>query len=152
MEFIKYSIDKYRAMQYNMNKCSYERRSKNIIMYDEDVIENGCPNHTAHPEVPLRISERLPSEEEMYNLAELFKLFGDSTRIRILCALMERELCVCQIADTLKMTQSAISHQLRVLKQGSLVKFRREGKTIFYSLRDDHVRTIISQGIDHVEE
>ncbi|MBP3348408.1 MAG: winged helix-turn-helix transcriptional regulator [Clostridia bacterium] len=121
-------------------------------MHTDDTIEVGCPNHDHHPEVPLSVSQKLPSEEEMYLLAELFKLFGDSTRIRILCALFERELCVCQIADTLEMTQSAISHQLRILKQGSLVKFRREGKTILYSLADDHVRTIINQGINHIEE
>lgn len=121
-------------------------------MYADDTIETDCPNHTHHPEIPGKISERLPSEEEMYLLSELFKLFGDSTRIRILCALAEKELCVCQIADTLEMTQSAISHQLRILKQGSLVKCRRDGKTIFYSLADNHVRTIISQGIDHIEE
>lgn len=121
-------------------------------MYADDTIEIDCPNHTHHPEIPCRISEKLPSEEEMYLLSELFKLFGDSTRIRILCALAEKELCVCQIADTLEMTQSAISHQLRILKQGSLVKCRRDGKTIFYSLADNHVRTIISQGIDHIEE
>lgn len=121
-------------------------------MYADDTIETDCPNHANHPEIPENISERLPSEEEMYLLSELFKLFGDSTRIRILCALAEKELCVCQIADTLEMTQSAISHQLRILKQGSLVKCRRDGKTIFYSLSDNHVRTIINQGIDHIEE
>ncbi len=122
------------------------------IMYHDDTIETDCPNHSHHPEIPEIVSERLPSEEEMYLLSELFKLFGDSTRIRILCALAEKELCVCQIADTLEMTQSAISHQLRILKQGSLVKCRRDGKTIFYSLADSHVKTIINQGIDHIEE
>lgn len=123
-----------------------------MFMRTDDTMEIGCPNHTHHPEIPLSVSERMPSEEEMYELAELFKLFCDSTRIRILCALFEKELCVCQIADTLEMTQSAISHQLRILKQGSLVKCRRDGKTIFYSLADDHVRTIINQGINHIEE
>ncbi len=122
------------------------------FMHTDDTLEIGCPNHHEHPEIPLAISEQMPSEEEMYNLAELFKLFGDSTRVRILCALFEKELCVCQIADTLEMTQSAISHQLRVLKQGSLVRSRRDGKTIFYSLADDHVRTIINQGINHINE
>ena len=121
-------------------------------MYRDDTFETDCPNHHDHPEIPQAVSLKLPSEEEMYELAELFKLFGDSTRMRILCALFEKELCVCQIADTLEMTQSAISHQLRVLKQGSLVKCRRMSKTILYSLAEDHVKTIIHQLIEHVEE
>ena len=88
----------------------------------------------------------------LYDLAELFKIFGDSTRIKILYALFESEMCVCDIAQLLNMTQSAISHQLRSLKQSKLVKYRREGKTVFYSLADAHVRTIINQGLEHVEE
>lgn len=91
-------------------------------------------------------------EEILYSLAELFKVFGDPTRIRILYVLSRKELCVQDIADELHMTQSAISHQLRILKQMSLVKFRREGKTIFYSLADDHVATIMNQGLEHVCE
>lgn len=91
-------------------------------------------------------------EDALYDLAELFKVFGDSTRIRILFVLFEKEVCVCEIAETLKMTQSAISHQLKILKQSKLVKGRREGKSIFYSLADDHVRTIIQQGMDHIAE
>ena len=90
--------------------------------------------------------------ETLYKLADLFKIFSDSTRIRILDILIKGELCVQDIADALEMTQSAISHQLRVLKQAHLVKSRREGKTIYYSLADDHVRTIIAQGRDHIEE
>ena len=96
--------------------------------------------------------ETLPEETELYDLAELFKVFGDSTRIRILFVLFEAEVCVCDLAKVLNMTQSAISHQLRILKQNKLVKNRREGKSIFYSLADDHVRTIINQGRDHIEE
>lgn len=91
-------------------------------------------------------------ENELYDLAELFKVFGDSTRIRILFALFEEELCVCDIATRLTMTQSAISHQLKILKQSKLIKSRREGKLIYYSLADDHVRTMIYQGLEHVEE
>ena len=91
-------------------------------------------------------------EDALYDLAELFKVFGDSTRIRILFVLFEKEVCVCEIAETLMMTQSAMSHQLKILKQSKLVKGRREGKSIFYSLADDHVRTIIQQGIDHIAE
>ena len=94
----------------------------------------------------------MPGEEALYDLAELFKVFGDSTRIRILYALFEAELCVYDIAEILNMTQSAISHQLRVLKQAKLVKFRREGKTVYYSLADDHVRTIIGMGMEHLCE
>ena len=94
----------------------------------------------------------MPSEDELYDLAELFKVFGDSTRIRILFVLFESEVCVCDLAEALNMTQSAISHQLKILKQNKLVKGRREGKSVFYSLADDHVRTIIEQGIDHIAE
>lgn len=91
-------------------------------------------------------------EETLYSLAELFKVFGDPTRIRILHTLSKEELCVQDIADKLSMTQSAISHQLRILKQSALVKFRRDGKTIYYSLADDHVATIMNQGLEHVCE
>ena len=95
---------------------------------------------------------RLPDEEEMYDLAELFKCFGDSTRIRILCVLLEGEFCVNDIADLLSMTQSAVSHQLKLLKQAKLITGRREGKQILYSLADEHVRSIISIGLEHIEE
>ena len=98
------------------------------------------------------VLEEMPDEESLYDLAELFKVFGDTTRIRILYALFEAEMCVCDIAQILNMTQSAISHQLRVLKQARLVRNRREGKQIYYSLADDQVRTIIGQGMDHVNE
>jgi len=99
-----------------------------------------------------RVLSEMPDEERLYDLAELFKVFGDTTRIRILYVLFEAEMCVCDIAEILNMTQSAISHQLRVLKQARLVRNRREGKQIYYSLADDHVRTIIGQGMDHIEE
>lgn len=93
-----------------------------------------------------------PDDEILYDLAELFKVFGDSTRIKILCALFETELCVYDIARLLNLTQSSVSHQLRILKNSKLVKFRREGKSIFYSLDDEHVRKIISMGMEHIEE
>ena len=96
--------------------------------------------------------EKMPEETELYNLAELFKVFGDSTRMRILFVMFEAEVCVCDLAEALNMTQSAISHQLRILKQNKLVKSRREGKSVFYSLADDHVRTIVDQGREHIEE
>lgn len=113
--------------------------------------EDVCCN-VVHETIVNDVKEKLPAEEMLYDLAELFKVFGDSTRIKILYVLLESEMCVCDIASLLNMTQSAISHQLRVLKQSQLVKFRREGKTIFYSLADHHVVTILNQGMDHVGE
>lgn len=98
------------------------------------------------------LTGKLPEETELYDLADLFKIFGDSTRIQILSVLSDTEVCVCDLAKALNMTQSAISHQLRILKQNKLVKSRREGKSIYYSLADDHVRTIINQGWEHIEE
>ena len=98
------------------------------------------------------IEEKMPIESELYELADLFKVFGDSTRIKILYVLYENEMCVFDIAKILNMTQSAISHQLRVLKQNRLVKYRKEGKTVLYTLADEHVFTILSQGIEHVED
>ena len=115
----------------------------------KDEICEGCE---VHEDLLKIVNETLPEETELYDLAELFKVFGDSTRIRILFVLFEAEVCVCDLAKVLNMTQSAISHQLRILKQNKLVKNRREGKYIFYSLADDHVRTIINQGRDHIEE
>ena len=111
-----------------------------------------CESHEVHKDLLKIVNEKLPSETELYDLAELFKVFGDSTRIRILFVLFEAEVCVCDLAEALGMTQSAISHQLRILKQNKLVKNRREGKSIFYSLADGHVRTIIDQGREHIEE
>ena len=105
-----------------------------------------CHHH--HPKLP----QDPPSDEILYKLADFYKVFGDPTRIRILYALSAGELCVCDIAELLGMTQSAISHQLRVLKQSSLVKFRRDGKTVYYSMADDHISTILAQGLDHVQE
>ena len=99
-----------------------------------------------------RVLNEMPAEERLYDLAELFKVFGDTTRIRILYALLESEMCVCDIATILGMTQSAISHQLRVLKQARLVRSRREGKQSYYFLADDHVRTIVGQGMEHIAE
>ncbi len=111
-----------------------------------------CDEHEVHADKVRAVNEQMPDEDLLYDLAELFKVFGDSTRIRILFALFESEMCVCDIAESLQMTQSAISHQLRILKQSKLVGARREGKQIIYSLADDHVRTIINQGWDHVTE
>ena len=106
----------------------------------------------AHADVVRRVLEKQPDDEYLYDLAELFKVFGDSTRIKILYALFESELCVGDLAQLLNVSVSAISHQLKILKDAKLVKFRRDGKIIFYMLDDDHVRTMLSMGREHVEE
>ena len=120
-------------------------------METEKELENQDFMH-AHNDTVEKVKNNMPEEELLYDLAELYKVFGDTTRIKILYVLFESEMCVCDIAQLLGMTQSAISHQLRILKQSRLIKFRREGKTVFYSLADDHVRTIIGQGADHLAE
>ena len=111
-----------------------------------------CEYLCVHEDIVQKVTEQMPDEEILYDLAELFKIFGDSTRIKILYVLFESEMCVCDIAQLLGMSQSAISHQLRALKQSKLVKYRREGKAVFYTLADGHVRTILGQGMEHVAE
>lgn len=111
-----------------------------------------CELIHVHDAVVEKVSNEMPDEDVLFDLSELFKVFGDSTRIRILYCLFASEMCVCDIATLLNMTQSAISHQLSVLKKNKLVKSRREGKVVFYSLADGHVRTMINQGIEHVTE
>ena len=111
-----------------------------------------CDCIEVHGELLKNVLQKLPPEDDLYDLAELFKVFGDSTRIRILFVLLESEVCVCDLAQALGMTQSAISHQLKILKSSKLVRCRREGKAVFYALADDHVRTILSQGMEHIEE
>lgn len=111
-----------------------------------------CSETEIHEDRLKFVREHLPQEERLYDLAELFKIFGDSTRIRLLFVLFESEVCVCDLAACLCMTQSAVSHQLKILKNAKLVNARREGKSVFYSLADDHVRTIIREGLDHVNE
>jgi ArsR family transcriptional regulator len=105
-----------------------------------------------HHDIVMRVKRRLPEDELLFDLAELFKVFGDSTRVRIICALLYAEMCVCDIAVLLGMNQSAISHQLKALRQARLVKFRRDGKVIFYSLDDQHIGSIFRQGLAHVSE
>ena len=111
-----------------------------------------CETQHVHADTLNTVKALLPADEELTRLAELYKIFGDATRIKILYALFEAELCVCDIAELLGITVSAISHQLRILKSAELVKYRREGKTVYYSLADDHVRTIIGQGSEHINE
>lgn len=114
--------------------------------------EECCDEIKVHNDIVNSVSLDMPDDEMLYDLAELFKVFGDTTRIRILYTLFKSELCVCDIAEILNMTQSAISHQLRVLKQAKLVKSRRDGKQIFYSLDDAHIVSIIKMGIEHIIE
>ncbi len=111
-----------------------------------------CEQVHVHDDLVGTVRDRMPDEDELFDLAELFKIFGDSTRIKILYVLFEHEVCVCDIAEILGMTQSAISHQLRIIKQARLVKFRRDGKTVYYSLADDHVKDIIGMAKEHLEE
>jgi ArsR family transcriptional regulator len=114
--------------------------------------ECACEKCEVHQDIINKVSEVIPDEEILYDVAELFKVFGDSTRARIIFVLFESELCVCDIAQILNMTQSAISHQLRVLKQSRLVKYRRDGKTVYYSLADAHIKTIFCQALEHIME
>lgn len=122
------------------------------MAHNDNEIFDCCEAEEVHEELLKIVSEKMPSEEHLYVLAELFKVFGDSTRIRILFVLFEADVCVCDLASALNMTSSAISHQLKILKNSKLVKSRREGKSVFYSLADEHVRAIVSQGMEHIEE
>ena len=119
-------------------------------MMEDDFQHSDLPQSDIDDEA--KVDQEFPDEEMLYELAELYKIFGDSTRIKILFVLFQSEMCVCDIAKVLNMSSSAISHQLRVLKTSQLIKFRREGKSIFYSLADDHVRTILGQGMEHISE
>ena len=121
-------------------------------MTEKTVSADRCDCDVIHDDVVNSVRAKMPEEEKLYDLAELFKVFGDSTRIRILWALDEAEMCVCDIAYLLNMTQSAISHQLRVLKQAKLVRNRKEGKVVYYSLDDEHVKMIFDQGLVHINE
>lgn len=125
-------------------------QERGVMMAINDV--ECCDFYQVHEDVVKAVNEKMPDEDELCDLAEIFKVFGDSTRIKILYVLFEAEMCVCDIAQLLNMNQSAISHQLRILKQNRLVKSRREGKAVFYSLADGHVRTIINQGLEHIQE
>lgn len=111
-----------------------------------------CACNVIHGDIVAKVKDSLPQEEILYDLAELFKVFGDSTRIKILCALFEEEMCVCDLSALLNVSQSAISHQLRVLKSARLVRFRRDGKIIYYSLDDEHIKHIFDEGLKHITE
>ena len=122
-----------------------------VMENNERKIEN-CNGNIIHEDIVVRVKDKLPAEETLYDLAELFKVFGDTTRIKIICALFESEMCVCDLSCLLNMTQSAISHQLRVLKSARLVKFRRKGKVVYYSLDDEHIKHIYDAGLNHISE
>ena len=111
-----------------------------------------CEAYHVHTNLVHQIEDGMPSEEIMASLADFYKVFGDTTRIKILYVLFEQEMCVCDLAEVTGMTQSAISHQLRVLKQMKLVKNRREGKIVYYSLADAHIQSILNQGMEHIAE
>ena len=132
----------------HMNEYNNKKEGEKLTVHDIDC----CDTYQVHDDLLKTVNEKMPEESERQDLADLFKVFGDFTRIRILFVLFEAEVCVCDLAEALDMTQSAISHQLKILKQARLVKSRREGKSVFYSLADGHVRTIIAQGRDHIEE
>ena len=111
-----------------------------------------CEELFVHKNTTARALQKLPEDDLLIDLAELYKIFGDSTRIKILYLLFEEEMCVCDIAASLNMTVSAISHQLRILKGAKLIKFRKDGKSVFYSLADEHVTSILAQGMEHITE
>lgn len=121
-------------------------------MESKDIKLDRCNCTVIHEDTIKEVRKKLPKEETLYDLAELFKVFGDSTRIKIICALFESEMCVCDLAALLNMTQSAISHQLRTLKANRLVKFKRVGKVVYYSLDDEHIMRIFNEGLSHVNE
>lgn len=131
-----------------MNKYSYVHMKGNDFMEKIEV----CSCSMIHEDVVNKVREHIPKEEILYDLSDLFKTLGDSTRIKVLYALFQAEMCVCDIAALLGMTQSAISHQLRVLKHARLVKYRKDGKIVYYSLDDDHVKCIFNQGLLHISE
>ena len=109
-------------------------------------------NEVKHLDIIEKVKKNMPKEETLFDIAELFKVFGDSTRMKIICSLFQSEMCVCDIAEVINATQSAVSHQLRVLKQAKLVKYRKEGKTVYYSLSDKHVEIIFNMALEHIEE
>jgi ArsR family transcriptional regulator len=111
-----------------------------------------CDCEFIHEDVVIEVKKRMPDDETLYDLSDFFKMLGDSTRVKIMWALDENEMCVCDIAALLNMSKSAISHQLKSLRQADLVKFRRDGKVVYYSLKDDHVRDIFEKGMEHIKE
>ena len=142
--FFSFSIDKSRHIGYNEHMNSYS------YVWEEKAMEQKMD--TVHSDAFASVKEQLPDEEVLYDLAELYKIFGDTTRVKLLYILFEGEMCVQHLAELLQVSQSAVSHQLRILKGARLVKYRRDGKTVYYALADDHVREIIGCGMEHITE
>ena len=115
-------------------------------------MEEICELSIIHQDKVDEVRRNMPDDVLIYDLAEIFKVFADSTRMKVIYALLEDELCVCDIAAIVGTTQSAISHQLRILKQSKLVKYRKEGKIVYYSLDDEHISEIVKKGREHIEE
>ena len=125
---------------------------RGVVMENNERKIESCNGNIIHEDIVVRVKDQLPAEETLYDLAELFKVFGDTTRIKIICALFESEMCVCDLAVLLDMTKSAISHQLKVLRDNNLVKFEKKGKHAYYSLADDHVKEILDVALEHINE
>lgn len=128
----------------------FEKEGDYMKSVDNNI--ESCNCNVIHEDVVMKVSEKLPKDEVLYDLAELFKAFGDSTRVKILCALFESEMCVCDLAAILGISQSTVSHQLRTLKASRLVKFKRVGKIVYYSLEDEHIKHIFNEGFKHIIE
>ena len=122
------------------------------MIYVEKSEQIICDCEVIHEDIVAKVSDRMPEEDKLYDLADFFKVFADSTRVKIMWALDESEMCVCDLAVLLNMTKSAISHQLRTLRQSNLVKYRKEGKVVYYSLKDDHIKQIFEMGMEHIRE
>jgi DNA-binding transcriptional ArsR family regulator len=136
-----------------MNNCSYVNVYRRpIVMEDKKEKALTCGQLIIHDDIVKKVQDNMPKEDNLYDLAELFKVLGDTTRIKIIWALFESEMCVCDIAYLLNMTQSAISHQLRVLKAARLVRYRKSGKVVYYSLDDSHINQIFKLGMEHILE
>ena len=125
---------------------------RGVVMENNERKIESCNGNIIHEDIVVRVKDQLPAEETLYDLAELFKVFGDTTRIKIICALFESEMCVCDLAAILGVSQSAVSHQLRTLRTARLVRFRREGKVVYYSLDDEHIKHIFDEGLNHIKE
>ncbi len=133
-----------------MNKCAYT--ILRILFMIKQEMYDSCETQCVHQDAIDRANKKMPSFDELLELANFFKILGDHTRIRILSALYDEELCVCDLIEILKMKQSAISHQLRILRSSKIVKYRKEGKNVYYSLDDQHVYKLLNDGLDHIKE
>lgn len=144
MYFLFKILTNRNAKEYNEYMNSYSYKGENM--------EEQLKCEEKHQNIINMVKQKMPKEEILFDIAELFKVFGDSTRMKIICCLFEHEMCVCDIAELINATQSAVSHQLRVLKQAKLVKYRKEGKAVYYSLADKHVESIFNMALEHIHE